>query len=156
MSASQLSQLQRCDLDLHTNRKSLICYHNPLPCQLARFLSLTRCTRITADPLPSPRIPPFILPFPPPAVMPRNPVAVVLLACLLHAPATTGMVGVTLQNAAAPGVIMPAMGLGTGGYGNKMVAPGVYPECWSDGQPQPDGSSGGPDCSVGFVCVEDI
>lgn len=36
---------------------------------------------------------------------------------------------------------MPAVGLGTGGYGNNGPATLHYPECWSDGQPAPDGKS---------------
>lgn len=40
---------------------------------------------------------------------------------------------VPLHNAAAPGTVMPAMGLGTGGYGsNPLVGYGGYPECWME------------------------
>jgi hypothetical protein len=39
---------------------------------------------------------------------------------------------VNLYNAAAPGQQMPAIGLGTGGYGTTHNAYGAYPECWME------------------------
>eukprot|EP01116_Phalansterium_solitarium_P023935 TRINITY_DN8613_c0_g1_i2.p1 TRINITY_DN8613_c0_g1~~TRINITY_DN8613_c0_g1_i2.p1 ORF type:complete len:435 (+),score=76.01 TRINITY_DN8613_c0_g1_i2:152-1306(+) len=40
---------------------------------------------------------------------------------------------VALKNTAAPGLTMPFVGLGTGGYnGDPRVGYGGYPECWSD------------------------
>jgi len=69
---------------------------------------------------------------------------------------------VTLQNAAIEDVRFPMIGLGTGGYGNDEVrAQGVYPECWSDGTLDPDGTYGGENCSssvlnavVSFLTME--
>jgi 2,5-diketo-D-gluconate reductase A len=37
-----------------------------------------------------------------------------------------------LYNAAVPGLRMPAVGLGTGGYSNEAKGYGMYPECWDD------------------------
>ena len=37
---------------------------------------------------------------------------------------------IPLKNAAQPGQTMPAIGLGTGGYGANKVPYGNYPECW--------------------------
>jgi diketogulonate reductase-like aldo/keto reductase len=40
--------------------------------------------------------------------------------------------GIVLKNAAMPGTVMPAIGLGTGAYNsNPAVGYGGYPECWS-------------------------
>lgn len=39
---------------------------------------------------------------------------------------------VPLKNSAAPNQLMPAIGLGTGGYSSAAAGFGVYPECWSD------------------------
>eukprot|EP00729_Bicosta_minor_P002069 gene2069-18842_t len=61
------------------------------------------------------------------------------------------MNGITLQNAANPGVKMPLCGLGTGGYGNGVYQKlGVYPECWTDMHPDASGSIPHPgvDCSA--------
>jgi diketogulonate reductase-like aldo/keto reductase len=53
------------------------------------------------------------------------------------------------SNAAVPGVEMPVMGLGTGGYNINDVKPlGAYTECWSDGKPDAGGDSYGVDCSA--------
>jgi len=42
---------------------------------------------------------------------------------------------VPLKNSAVPGLIMPATGLGTGGYGmNPSVGYNGYPECWAERQ----------------------
>lgn len=49
---------------------------------------------------------------------------------------------IELKNAAAPGTLMPLVGLGTGGYGGRPQPWGVYPECWSDG------AMGSADCSA--------
>lgn len=39
---------------------------------------------------------------------------------------------VQLYNAAQPGMIIPATGLGTGGYSSVKTSFGAYPECWSE------------------------
>jgi diketogulonate reductase-like aldo/keto reductase len=53
-----------------------------------------------------------------------------LFAC---AAANQGMPGFPLHNAAVPGLVYPAVGLGTGGYG--LDAKRVYPECWVEAVP---------------------
>ena len=40
------------------------------------------------------------------------------------------MPSLPLLNAAAPGTLMPATGLGTGGYGHGCATQATYPECW--------------------------
>jgi len=37
-----------------------------------------------------------------------------------------------LKNAAVPGLTIPAIGLGTGGYSQTPAGYGVYPECWDE------------------------
>jgi diketogulonate reductase-like aldo/keto reductase len=39
---------------------------------------------------------------------------------------------VALHNAAAPGQMMPYIGLGTGGYGSSKGSYNAYPECWME------------------------
>ena len=39
---------------------------------------------------------------------------------------------IALKNAAQPGMTMPAIGLGTGGYGTTKGAYGAWPECWME------------------------
>ena len=53
-----------------------------------------------------------------------------LATCALLAAATNEFV--LLQNAAQPGQAMPAVGLGTGGYGSTNNAYNAYPECWME------------------------
>ena len=57
-----------------------------------------------------------------------------------------------LENAADHDVRMPAVGLGTGGYGQDAAHPYAYPECWSDGTPGPYGSVHS-DCSAPVIKV---
>lgn len=59
-----------------------------------------------------------------------SPSRLVLSCGLLFASALGGPVpNVALHNAALPGLLMPATGLGTGGYGGNPAVPA--PECWS-------------------------
>ena len=54
-----------------------------------------------------------------------------LLAAASAAAAARGVSpSVALGNAAQPGVFMPVMGLGTGGYGNQRDV--AKPECWNE------------------------
>jgi len=46
--------------------------------------------------------------------------------------ATLDVPSFPLKNSAVPGATIPAIGLGTGGYGNVNIGCGVYPECWSE------------------------
>eukprot|EP00038_Savillea_parva_P014523 m.11200 g.11200 ORF g.11200 m.11200 type:complete len:158 (-) comp2828_c0_seq2:1036-1509(-) len=72
--------------------------------------------------------------------------AVVGVGMALVGMTTATVPSVKLSNAADDGIMMPAVGLGTGGYGNTGPDKYQYPECWSDGQPGPDGHSAF-DCS---------
>lgn len=55
-----------------------------------------------------------------------------LAAAAASSAAAPAVPAVALSNAAAPGLTMPAIGLGTGAYSdNAAVGYGAYPECWS-------------------------
>jgi len=55
------------------------------------------------------------------------------LAPLAAAAPPYSMPSVPLRNAAAPGMTMPAIGLGTGAYGNNASNCTAWPETWRDG-----------------------
>jgi diketogulonate reductase-like aldo/keto reductase len=59
------------------------------------------------------------------------PIAALLLAASLVGAQAQGEY-VNLHNAAAPGQTMPAIGLGTGGYGATHNKYNAYPECWME------------------------
>lgn len=56
-----------------------------------------------------------------------------LFAISAAAAATVAIPNVPLQNSAVKGIVMPAIGLGTGGYQSTANGWGQYPECWNEG-----------------------
>jgi 2,5-diketo-D-gluconate reductase A len=65
--------------------------------------------------------------------MPSLVAAALLASSVALAAAPYKMPSIPLQNAAAPGMTMPALGLGTGAYGNDITNCSAPPETWRDG-----------------------